>query len=187
MDYKNDIKNYIKQEIEILKSLNVEAIDAAMNLLNAALESEKNIYVFGNGGSAATASHFTNDFNKGISEHTKKKYRFVCLNDNIATITAIANDISYDEVFYFQLKGRIKEGDLVIAISGSGNSLNVIKAVEYVKEQGNVIIGLTGYNGGKLKTLCDISLHVPVDNMQITEDIHMVFDHLMMSVFGKYL
>jgi len=187
MDYKNDIRNYIKRELEILQALDVDAINAAMNLLNDALEAEKNIYIFGNGGSAATASHFTNDFNKGISEYTEKKFRFACLNDNIATIMAIANDISYDEVFRFQLKGRIKEGDLVIGISGSGNSPNVINAVEYAKEQGNKVIALTGYSGGKLKPLSDVSLHVPIDDMQITEDIHMVFDHLMMSVFYKYV
>jgi len=98
---------------------------------------------------------------------------------------AIANDISYEEVFRFQLTGRIKAGDLVIAISGSGNSPNVINAVKYAKEQGNTIIGLTGYSGGELKPLSDVSLHVPVDDMQITEDIHMLFDHLMMSVFCK--
>jgi len=187
MDYTKHINSYIQREIEMLKVLDVDAINTTMNMLNDALENENNIYIFGNGGSAATASHFTNDFNKGISEYTVKKFRFVCLNDNIATIMAIANDISYDEVFRFQLRGRIKEGDLVIAISGSGNSKNVINAVEYAKEQGNKVIGLTGYSGGKLRPLSDVSLHVPIDDMQITEDIHMVFDHLMMSVFYKTL
>jgi D-sedoheptulose 7-phosphate isomerase len=185
MDFKNDIGDYIKREIEILKNLDTDAINSAMQLLRAALEAEKNIYIFGNGGSAATASHFTNDFNKGISEFTNKKFRFICLNDNVATIMAIANDISYDEIFRFQLRGRLKEGDLIIAISGSGNSPNVINAVSFAKEAGNTVIGLTGYNGGKLKPLSDVSLHVPIDDMQITEDIHMVFDHLMMSVFCK--
>ena len=185
MDYTKNICEYIRLEIEILKILDIDAINAAMNMLNEALETEKNVYIFGNGGSAATASHFTNDFNKGISEYTEKKFRFICLNDNIATVMAIANDISYEEVFRFQLTGRIKAGDLVIAISGSGNSPNVINAVKYAKEQGNTIIGLTGYSGGELKPLSDVSLHVPVDDMQITEDIHMLFDHLMMSVFCK--
>ena len=185
MDYKKEIEAYIQKEIEVLKSLDIDAIDAAMNMLREALDAKKNIYIFGNGGSAATASHFTNDFNKGISERSEKKFRFVCLNDNIATIMAIANDISYEEVFRFQLRGRLSQGDLVIAISGSGNSKNVINAVEYAREQGNKVIGLTGYDGGKLKPLSDVSLHVAVDDMQITEDVHMVFDHLMMSVFCR--
>jgi len=187
MDNTKLIKSYIEKEISILNALDIAAINTTMNLLYETLEAEKNIYIFGNGGSAATASHFTNDFNKGISEHTAKKFRFICLNDNIATIMAIANDINYDEVFRFQLRGRLAPGDLIIAISGSGNSKNVINAVEYAKEQGNKVIGLTGYNGGKLKPLSDVSLHVPIDDMQITEDIHMVFDHLMMSVFYKIL
>ena len=100
---------------------------------------------------------------------------------------AIANDIGYEEVFRFQLRGNLEPNDILVAISGSGNSKNVINAVEYAKEQGNKIIGLTGYSGGKLKKLADISLHVPVNSMQVTEDIHMVFDHLMMSMFYKYL
>jgi len=183
MDYHQKIDAYIKKETDTLKMLDISLINAAMRLIHDTFEAEKNIYIFGNGGSAATASHFTNDFNKGISEHTEKKFRFVCLNDNIATIMAIANDIGYSEVFRFQLNGRLAPGDLVIAISGSGNSENVLNAVKYAKAQGNKVIGLTGYNGGALKAFSDVSLHVPVDDMQITEDVHMIFDHLMMSVF----
>ena len=187
MVYKEKIKSYIEREIEILKLLDVAAIDAAMNMIQTAFEAEKTIYIFGNGGSAATASHYVNDFNKGISEYTEKKFHFACLNDNFATVMAIANDIGYEEVFRFQLRGRLAEGDLVIAISGSGNSKNVINAVQLAKERGNKVIGLTGYSGGLLKPLADVSLHVPIDDMQITEDIHMVFDHLMMSVFMSAL
>lgn len=100
---------------------------------------------------------------------------------------AVANDIGFEEVFRFQLNGVIEPGDVVIAISGSGNSKNVINAVEYAKKCGNKVIGLTGYNGGKLKELSDISLHVPINSMQVTEDVHMVFDHLMMSILYQHL
>ena len=100
---------------------------------------------------------------------------------------AVANDIGFEEVFRFQLQGHIKPGDIVMAISGSGNSQNVLNAVEYAKKQGNKVIGITGFQGGKLKNLSDISLHVPINSMQITEDIHMVFDHLMMSIFYRSL
>lgn len=187
MDYREEIKDYIRLEIEILGKMDVEAINDALNLLHDTMQKEGNIYIFGNGGSSATASHFQNDFNKGISEHTVKKFRFQCLNDNVATMMAIANDISFDEVFRFQLTGRLKPDDIVIAISGSGNSRNVLNAVEYAKEQDCKVIGLTGFDGGKLKELSDISLHVPVNSMQITEDLHMVLDHLMMAVFYKTL
>ena len=185
MNYNNMIEEYITEEIDVLKKIDVDAVNELLNLLEDCIHKDATIYIFGNGGSAATASHFQNDFNKGVSEHTEKKFRFICLNDNVATILAIANDIGFEEVFRFQLKGKIKEGDILIAISGSGNSINVINAVEYGKEQGCKIVGLTGYSGGKLKEMSDISLHAPVNSMQITEDIHMMFDHLMMSVLYK--
>lgn len=185
MDYNELIETYLEQEIDILKRIDVSAVNEVLNLLEAGMKREATIYVFGNGGSAATASHFQNDFNKGVSEHIDKKFRFLCLNDNIATIMAVANDIGYEEVFRFQLQGKIKKGDILIAISGSGNSPNVINAVEYGKKQGCKVVGLTGYSGGRLKELSDISLHVPINSMQITEDVHMIFNHLMMSVFYK--
>lgn len=187
MNFQNDIKDYIACEINILQKLDIEAINNALNLLLHAQKNHKRIYIFGNGGSSATASHFQNDFSKGVSEYIEDKFRFQCLNDNIATLMAISNDIGFEEVFRFQLKNIIEPGDIVIAISGSGNSQNIINAVEYAKKLGNKIIGLTGYSGGKLKELSDVSLHVPVNSMQITEDIHMIFDHLMMSIFYKYL
>jgi D-sedoheptulose 7-phosphate isomerase len=186
-DFKLQIKEYINVLSDTINKLDIRQIDMALNALLGAFENEKTIYIFGNGGSAATASHFQNDFNKGISEHTQKKFRFCCLNDNIATVLAIANDISFDEIFRFQLEGRIGQGDLVMAISGSGNSENVLRAVKYAKRMGNTVIGLTGFDGGELKKLSDISLHVPVNSMQVTEDIHMVFDHLMMAVLYKAL
>ncbi len=182
-DYRNEIKDYINIEIETLKNLDVDSINEALNLLLQTMENGNTVYVFGNGGSSATASHFQNDFNKGVSEHTEKKFNFLCLNDNMATLMAVANDIGFEEVFRFQLQGHIKPGDVVMAISGSGNSKNVINAVEYAKAKGNKIIGLTGFGGGKLKELADVSLHAPINSMQVTEDIHMIFDHLMMSVF----
>ena len=185
MEFRQDIKDYIRAEIETLQKLDVDSINEAINLLLEAQKSHKHIYICGNGGSSATASHFANDFNKGISEYCEDKFRFICLNDNFPTVMAIANDIGFEEVFRFQLKGVLEPGDIVIAISGSGNSKNVINAVEYAKEHGNKVIGLTGYDGGKLMKLSDVSFHVPVNSMQITEDIHMAADHLMMSVINK--
>ena len=187
MNYTNDIRDYLALEIEILKKLDVEQINAALNLLDETRQKKGRIYICGNGGSAATASHFQNDFNKGVSEYIDVPFRFHCLNDNVATLMAIANDIGYEEVFRFQLRNNLEENDVLVAISGSGNSHNVIRTVEYAKEHGCKIIGLTGFSGGKLKELSDISLHAPVNSMQVTEDIHMIFDHLMMSIFYKYL
>lgn len=187
MDFRNDIRSYIACEIETLKKLDIDALNEALNLILKTHENHKRVFVFGNGGSSATASHFYNDFVKGLSEDIENKFRFHCLNDNIPTVMAIANDIGFEEVFRYQLRGVIEPGDIVLAISGSGNSMNIINAVEFAKEQGNKVIGLTGYSGGKLKEICDVSLHAPVNSMQVTEDIHMIFDHLMMSIFYLHI
>lgn len=185
--YEDKIRDYIDHEIRTIRSMDVSAIDKAMRLVRETYEREGSIYIFGNGGSSATASHYQNDFNKGISEYVDKKFRFVCLNDNVPTLMAIANDIGFEEVFRFQLKNKLKPGDIVIAISGSGNSKNVINAVAYAKSQGVKVIGLTGFDGGDLMQLSDVSLHVPINSMQITEDLHMMLDHLMMAVFYDVL
>lgn len=184
-DYTAEAKSYIEEMMGTLMGLDVKAISDVINVFTKALDDEKAIYVFGNGGSASTASHMQNDFNKGISEFSQKKFRFHCLNDNVATITAIANDYSYDDIFKCQLDGRLSEGDVVVAISGSGNSGNIIRAVEYAKEKGNLIIGMTGFDGGELKRIADYNLHVNVNDMQIVEDIHIMFNHLMMSILCR--
>ncbi|MGE5495716.1 MAG: SIS domain-containing protein [Burkholderiales bacterium] len=186
-DYTKRIMDYLNLEIETIKRLDIGVINILVNKLHDAFQNERNIYICGNGGSAATASHFANDFNKGISEYTEKKFHFICLNDNLPTLTAIANDIGYDYIYEFQLKGRIKKDDLLLCISGSGNSKNIICAAKYAKSVGAIIVGITGYDGGLLSKISDISLNVPINDMQITEDIHMIFDHLIMSVFLKSL
>ena len=180
------ILDYLSKEIATLSKLDVTELTVAVDILSEAIKSGKTIYCFGNGGSASTASHFQNDFMK-ILNPKWPEFQFECLNDNIATSMAIANDISYDEIFRFQLTNRLKPGDIVIAISGSGNSINVIKAVQYAKSQGNEVIALTGFNGGTLDILADVHLHVPVNDMQITEDIHLMFNHLLVSVLSKFL
>lgn len=187
MDHEKLADEYIRKEIEVLQSLDRKSIAKALDKLTEAWENERDIYIFGNGGSSATASHFENDFNKGVSEPLEKKFRFHCLNDNMATVMAVANDLGFEEVFRFQLVNRVKKDDIIMAISGSGNSKNVLNAVEYARERGAYIIGITGYDGGKLAGLSDLSLHADINSMQITEDIHMMFDHLMMSVLYKTL
>lgn len=181
------IKSYFVREIEVIKRLSIDEIHAAVQAIWEAYEREATIYIFGNGGSAATASHFVCDFNKGISEKKDKKFNFVCLSDNVPQMMAIDNDISYDEVFRFPLVNKLKPTDLVIGISGSGNSKNVIRAVEYAKKIGAPVVGITGYHGGKLRELADFHMDVMEDDMQISEDLHMVFDHMMYYVLNYNL
>jgi D-sedoheptulose 7-phosphate isomerase len=180
MEYADSITKYISTVIDTLKKLDVTALDRAIKAIAATRERNACVFVFGNGGSAATASHFVCDFNKCINDTLKDKpFRFICLSDNVPTLTAIANDISYDDVFVYQLKKYLTPSDLVIAISGSGKSRNVIKAVEYAKSIGTEVVGISGCDGGQLKALTDYSMHVPINDMQITEDIHMLYDHMM--------
>jgi D-sedoheptulose 7-phosphate isomerase len=145
------------------------------------------IFIFGNGGSASTSSHFCCDLNKGVSYGKHKKFHAHSLTDNMATITAYANDTSYDDVFVEPLKNFLNPGDLVIAISGSGNSKNVIKAVEYANSMGNRTAGITGYNGGKLKQIATLSVNANVNDMEISEDIHMILCHTIKNVFMDLL
>ena len=181
------ISEYLEMEKKTIESLNREELLSVVNAFLDVYEKEGTIYVFGNGGSASTASHMANDYNKGLNEFLDKKFRFVCLNDNVATLMSIANDISYEEVFRMQLRGKLEEKDLVVGISGSGNSMNVINAISYAKEMGVKTVGLCGYEGGKLKALSDVVLHVKLNNMQIVEDIQLIFNHLLMYVCQRHM
>lgn len=184
-DCRFKIQHYIDLEIETLQKLDLEEIHRVICVLEQARERKANIYVCGNGGSAATASHFVCDFNKGVSLMQEKKYNLICLSDNIPSMMAIANDIGYERIFDIPLRGKMTHQDLLIAISGSGNSINVINAVKYALSIGAEAIGITGYDGGEIKKLCPYNLHVPVNDMQIAEDIHMLFDHLLMKILSE--
>jgi D-sedoheptulose 7-phosphate isomerase len=187
MDFKKAIKEYYEREIKVIQKLDLDELSKAMNAIYNTYKNGGTIYVCGNGGSASTASHMQNDFNKGISEYTDLKFNFYCLNDNVSTMMAVANDIGYEEIFRFQLKNKITAKDLFIGISGSGNSKNVVNAAEYAHEKGAKVLGMTGYKGGKLKELADYKMHVDEYDMQIDEDVHMTFDHMMMKIFYNLL
>lgn len=182
IEYKSKLRDYINEEINVLKALNLDDINTVMNELEEARLNGKRIFTCGNGGSAATASHYCCDFNKGVSENLEQKYNFECLNDNVPIIMAVANDISYDEVFRFQLKNKMKPGDVFIGISGSGNSKNVVNAMRYAKSIGGTTIAIVGYSGGEMIKMADYHIHININNMQISEDMHLVINHLMMYV-----
>lgn len=184
IDYTKRIQEYIEIEKRTLENLPIADINNVMNVLENARLNHKRIFICGNGGSASTASHFECDFNKGISYDQDIKYDFECLSDNVPMMMAIANDIGYDEIFLVPLKNKLNAGDIVIGISGSGNSTNVLKAIEYANEADAETIALTGYDGGKLKKLAKHNIHININNMQITEDIHLILDHMMMYILS---
>ena len=183
-NYKPQLQKYLEREMNAIQNLDLDAINEVMNVLEEARVAGKRIFICGNGGSAATASHFCCDFNKGVSETQEVKYNFECLSDNIPTMMAVANDIGYEDIFRFPLKNKMKSNDVLIGVSGSGNSQNIVNAMEYAKSIGGTTIALVGFSGGKMKELADYTIHVRIDDMQISEDIHMILDHLMMYVLG---
>lgn len=187
MKYLTEIESYLSLVHDTLSKINRSEISELMQVLEDAYLKERSIFVLGNGGSAATASHFCNDFNKGISYGRTTKFKVQCLNDNVATLLALANDVGYNQVFIEQLKNFVKREDIVIGISGSGNSENVIKAIEYANSRGATTVGLLGFNGGKLKSIVKHSLLVPINNMQVVEDVHLVINHLLMYIFDSFL
>jgi len=139
----------------------------------------RRVYMLGNGGSASTASHMAADLNKGASRHDAPRFRAIALTDSVPSMLAWGNDSSYEDIFIEQLKNHLEKGDVVVAISGSGNSENVLKAVEYANKEGAVTIGLTGFDGGKLAKMTKISYIVPSNCMQQIEDVHLLIEHML--------
>ncbi len=181
------ITQYIEMEKEMLEVVDKGEIQSVLDVMMETYQAGGTIYVFGNGGSATTASHMANDFNKGVSEYVERKFKICCLNDSVATMLSIANDISYEEIYRFQLRGKLQPEDLVIGFSGSGNSANVLHAVSYAKEQGVKTVGFCGFGGGKLKEIADYSFYVPLNNMKVVEDLHLMMNHLLMYAVEKIL
>ena len=168
---------YFKQVSETLTKINVTELEAVSQAIIDCYKRDGMIYIFGNGGSSATASHVAGDYLKGITFGLDKRLKIICLSDNTPGLMAIANDISYDDIFSEQLKSFIKPGDLAIGISGSGNSENVLRALKLAKERKVETIALVGFSGGKAKSLVDICIHIPVNDMEMTEDIHLLCFH----------
>lgn len=183
-DYRDQIDWYIKMEQQVLEGLSRDDINGVMNVLENARLTGKRIFICGNGGSASTASHLECDFNKGISYEQDIKYDIECLSDNVPMMMAIANDLGYDNIFVVPLKNKLQKGDILIGISGSGNSENVVRAFSYANELGAETIAFTGYNGGKLMQMAKYNIHVEAGNMQITEDIHLILNHMMMFILS---
>lgn len=172
-------RGYLAHLGKTLASLDIDAIAAFIEIILAAREAESTVFFLGNGGSAATSSHFANDIAVG-TRSTGKLFRALSLTDNVAVMTAIANDYSYDDIFVLQLRYQLRPGDVVVGISASGNSPNVVKAIEFANTEGAHTVGLTGFDGGRLRQIVKTSLHVPTGKGEYgpVEDAHMVLDHL---------
>lgn len=181
------ITDYLSNSQRAISALSTEKLASINKLIIKAYESDKQIFVIGNGGSASTASHFACDLGKGTAVEGKRRVRVISLTDNMATITAYANDISYEDIFVEQLKNLLNFGDLLIAISASGKSKNIIKAVEYANLMECPTIGLTGFDGGKLAQVATEAIIVKSDNYGIIEDLHLMINHIVREAVYEHI
>ena len=168
---------YFASLSQVLARLESGIVDQIVETIWQGYESGRIIYLFGNGGSAALASHLACDLNKGTIVNGQRRMRAISLTDSVPLLTAWANDSHYDEIFAEALRNFVQEGDLVLAISASGNSPNVIRGLEVAREAGATVMALTGFKGGRAKELCDLCLVVPSDNMEQIEDVHLSVAH----------
>jgi len=178
-DNLHTINSYLSALKQVIKDFPVEALAQITEILQNARENSATVFICGNGGSWATAAHMVCDFGKNTRMAKNNRLKVIGLGDNIPSLTAYANDEGYERVFAEPLLSLVSPGDVLIAISGSGNSPNVLQAVESAKQMGATTIGLTGFQGGQLKDCVDYSLIIPSDNMEIIEDFHMIVDHLL--------
>lgn len=166
------------QYIDLVKStldaLDPKSLEALVEAFHTTYQKGGNIYTMGNGGSGASASHAAGDFLKGASYGLEKRFKMICLNDNLPSMMAIANDIGWESIFVEPLKNFLQPDDLVIGISGSGNSKNVVSALAYANSKGATTVAMSGFKGGKISEMATINVHAPVMDMEVTEDVHMV-------------
>ena len=172
------IGTYLLEVQKVISEMPEQPIAATVSLLYETWRHRKQLFIFGNGGSASTASHMANDLSKATIVVGKPRMRVIALTDNIALITAWANDNSYDDVFKEQLENLLEAGDLVIAISASGDSPNILRAIEFAKLCGALTVGWTGLSGGRLKETAQYCVRAPTDDVGLIESAHLVLDHL---------
>ncbi|MCX7748466.1 MAG: SIS domain-containing protein [Clostridia bacterium] len=186
MDFSN-IERYILEVRSAMEGLDTLTIQRVIEVIYNAYLNDQQVFIMGNGGSASTASHFACDLGKGTIVEGKKRFRVMSLNDNMALITAFSNDYGYEHVFSEQLKNLVQRNDVIIAISATGNSMNVLRAVEYAKDRQAYVIAFLGFNGGKLKKMANEYIHVENYNYGQVEDIHMLLSHMISQCLKEYI
>ena len=177
------VRSYLGKLETLLKTIDPKEVSRVGELLTAARAEGRQVFLCGNGGSAALASHMAVDLGKGCSRNREKRFRVLSLTDNVPWMTALSNDVSYDDVFVEQLKNYAEKGDLLIAVSGSGNSKNVLKAIQYANQVGCLTVGISGFAGGKLKDMVTHHVHVKAEHMGLIEDAQLIIGHMLVYGF----
>ena len=177
--FRDFVAAYRKQLDECYAEIPLEKVERVADILLRARREDRRIFFLGNGGSATTASHMAVDFGKGTAVAGRPRFRAVSLTDNVGLITAWSNDASYESIFKEQLENLLEPSDVVVAISASGNSPNVLCAVEFARKRGAITIGLIGFGGGKLKDIVDVDVSISSRNYGQVEDVHLTLDHIL--------
>ncbi|MCE5344437.1 MAG: SIS domain-containing protein [Eubacteriales bacterium] len=185
MDAKQMMATYENELMEAIKAIDPEQFGKALAILLQAYKEDRQVFVFGNGGSAGTANHFVCDFGKNAVEGNRRRFRILSLSDNVEKITALGNDIAYEEIFRQQMINLMRSGDVAIAISASGNSPNVVRACEYAHEMGVKLIVLAGFSGGKIAPMGDAALVANMQSYERIEDIHLIILHMIVCFFKE--
>ena len=180
---KNTIQGYIEDILRLSDGLSRDQIADVCAILLEAYREKRQIFVAGNGGSAGTANHFCCDFGKNAVKSQHDRPRILSLSANIEVVTALGNDFCYGDVFLEQLKNLMNDGDVILLISASGNSENVVRAAEYVRSRHGKVIGFTGFSGGRLGALSDVEINVPSTSYEEIEDIHLMLTHIVVCAF----
>ncbi len=180
-------KQYLTETLPLFKEFEGDAFQSAMGSIVEAYHRGSTLFICGNGGSWGTSNHMVNDLAKGSVVEGKKRLRVMGLGDNTSLLTAYGNDNGYESIFVEPLKGLFRRGDILIAISASGNSPNVVKAAQYVRENGGQVIGLVGFTGGKLKELSNFAIHFKSHNYGSVEDAQLMFSHLSSQYMHQYI
>jgi D-sedoheptulose 7-phosphate isomerase len=181
------VAGYLDRLARTLDGLPRDALRTLGEMLFRAYRNEKQVFTLGNGGSASTASHMAADLGKNTIGPNMRRFRILSLNDNASILTALANDLGYENVFCEQLMNLIRPGDLLVVISGSGNSPNVLKAMHYAREQCAEVVGILGFDGGQAAGLADLSIVVPSDDYGVVEDAHLIINHILVEHFKARL
>jgi len=181
------VREYLSELAALLEKLPVEPLEQALEILEDAFNQRKQVLIAGNGGSAATASHLQNDLMLGVAKMGRGGFRAISLADCMPTITAIANDDGYDQIFSQQLGALATPGDVFLVITGSGNSPNILRALATARDLGLTTIGWLGMDGGAAAPLCDVAIIVPSTDYGAIENVHMVYDHLTMAYFSRWV
>ncbi|MEW5975407.1 MAG: SIS domain-containing protein [Acidobacteriota bacterium] len=181
------VRNYLDEIRRCLDQVSEEEVEQVLALLREAYHKDRTIFIIGNGGSASTASHFATDLGKGTSVDGARRFRTMSLTDNAALISAVGNDIGFEHIFVEQLKPWLEQGDVLLVISGSGNSPNIVAAVEYARSRKALTIGLLGFGGGIVKPLLDASIVLPAQHYGHVESVHLVLEHLISNYFMREL